>query len=494
MLPPSWTFGTYLSTSFLTSYDEETVTTQLEGMKERGIPVSVFHFDCFWMKGHQWCGFEFDEENFPDPRAFLSRLHDRGLKVCVWINTYIGQNSSAFDEAAEKGYLIKRKDGTIWQSDSWQAGMGIVDLTNPGAVKWYEDHLEILLNLGVDTFKTDFGERIPWDDVVCYNGMDPAAVHNYYSHLYNSTVFKLIERVKGKDTAAIFARSAATGGQRYPVHWGGDSESSWTGMAEALRGGLSFGLSGFAFWSHDISGFMAEGHTSDVPDGDLYKRWVQFGLLSSHSRLHGSNTYRVPWLVDEEASTVLSKFSKLKNSLMPYIWTESRQAVVKGTPLLRAMLLEFPEDPTCWTLDQQYMFGSSLLVAPIFNPEGEVTYYIPEGTWVGLFDGKSRVGPRWITEIYDNLSLPVLVRQNSVVLIGKETDKADYDYAANLAVAIVGHVEEDALLSADVSSDRLDSKITRVLVDTKTLEASTEDEHRALDLKVKKLGDEGFHF
>lgn len=179
---------------------------------------------------------------------------------------------------------------------------------------------------------------------------------------------------------------------------------------------------------------------------------------------------------------------------MPYIWTESRQAVVKGTPLLRAMLLEFPEDPTCWTLDQQYTFGSSLLVAPRFNPEGEVTYYIPEGTWVGLFDGKSRVGPRWITEIYDNLSLPVLVRQNSVVLIGKETDKADYDYAANLAVAIVGHVEEDAVLSADVSSDRLDSKMTRVLVDAKTLEASTEDKHSALDLKVKKLGNEGFHF
>lgn len=181
MIPPSWTFGTYLSTSFLTSYDEKTVTTQLDGMKERDIPISVFHFDCFWMKGHKWCNFEFDDINFPDPAAFLSRLHDRGLKVCVWINTYIGQNSDAFDEAAEKGYLIKRKDGTIWQSDSWQAGMGIVDLTNPGAVEWYEGHLEKLLNIGVDTFKTDFGERIPWDDVAYFNGSDPQGTHNYYS-------------------------------------------------------------------------------------------------------------------------------------------------------------------------------------------------------------------------------------------------------------------------------------------------------------------------
>lgn len=264
-------------------------------------------------------------------------------------------------------------------------------------------------------------------------------------------------------------------------------------MAEALRGGLSFGLSGFGFWSHDISGFMAEGHTSDVPDAALYKRWVQFGLLSSHSRLHGSNTYRVPWLVDDEASVVLSKFSKLKNILMPYIWAESQQTS-KGTPLLRAMFLEFPEDPTSWALDQQYMFGSSLLVAPIFNEEGEVTYYVPKGVWTGLLDGKKRVGPAWITETHDNLHLPLLVRENSVILVGKESEKPNYDYSNNLAFAVVGHVDEGEELSASVSTNEVGAIATRVVL-SKIADwaVSIDGKKDSSVLQIKQLGKDNFH-
>jgi alpha-D-xyloside xylohydrolase len=350
-LPPAWSFGLYLSTSFLTEYDEKTVTTQLNGMAQRDIPVSVLHFDCFWMRAYAWTNFTFDPKNFPDPEHFLGRLHQRGIKVCVWINPYIAQDSDVFDEAADNGYLIHRLDGSVWQGDNWQAGMGVVDFTNPDAVKWYQGQLIRLLDMGVDTFKTDFGERIPWENVRFHNGMDPRAGHNYYALLYNRAVFNAIADKRGPNEAAVFARAATAGGQTMPVHWGGDCESTWAGMSQSLRGGLSLGLSGFGFWSHDIGGFVAEGlHDSTAPAAAIYKRWVQFGLLSSHSRLHGSHSYRVPWLVDEEACRVLSKFSQLKNALMPYIFAQAIDCQRNGLPMLRAMVVEFPNDRTCQTL------------------------------------------------------------------------------------------------------------------------------------------------
>ncbi|KFY47943.1 hypothetical protein V495_01717 [Pseudogymnoascus sp. VKM F-4514 (FW-929)] len=449
-LPPAWSFGLYLSTSFLTDYDEKTVTSQLDGMVERGIPMSVLHFDCFWMKAHQWTNFTFDPKYFPDAKAFLNRIHKRGLKVCVWINSYIAQDSDAFEEAMAGGYLIKRTNGDVWQSDIWQAGMGIVDFTNPAAVTWYKDHLKLLLDQGVDSFKTDFGERIPWEDVVYHNGMDPAPGHNYYSHLYNKTVYDAISEVCGVDQALLFARSATAGGQQFPVHWGGDCESTWQGMAQSLRGGLSLGLSGFGYWSHDIAGFMSEGQALAGPASALYKRWVQFGLLSSHSRLHGSKSYRVPWTVDDEASAVLRKFCQLKNLLMPYVYRQAMDSHQHGLPLLRAMLIEYPDDKVCQGLDQQYMFGNSLLVAPVFSESGIVDFYVPTGKWVGLLDGQSFTGPAWFTRKYDYFHLPVLLRENKVLLVGKP-DKPDYDWAENITRVLVGAVTETAL-EVDVPS------------------------------------------
>jgi alpha-D-xyloside xylohydrolase len=450
-LPPSWSFGLYLSTSFITNYDEATVTEQLDGMASRDIPLSVLHFDCFWMPEYTWTSFKFDPRHFPDAKAFLGNLHKRGLKVCVWINPYIAQESDVFDEGMEKGYLLKRLDDTVWQGDNWQAGMAVVDFTNPDAVSWYQSHLVTLLDLGVDSFKTDFGERIPWENVKFHSGMDPRQGHNYYSYIYNKAVFETIKKCRGDAEAALFARSATAGGQRMPVHWGGDCESTWTGMIQSLRGGLSLGLSGFGFWSHDIAGFIAQGLTTDIPDPDIYKRWVQFGLLSSHSRLHGSHTYRVPWLVDEEAVAVLSKFSRLKNMLMPYIFAEAINCHRQGLPMLRAMVVEFPSDRTCMTLDEQYMLGGSLLVAPVFNGEGVVEYYLPAGTWTGLLDGKKRVGPGWVTESFDNFHLPLLVREDCGILLGTG-DRPDYDWAKNLTKLVVGAVSEGKVLEVHVPS------------------------------------------
>ena len=261
-------------------------------MAERDLPLSVFHFDCFWMREFNWCDFEWDPRTFPDPEGMLSRLHRKGLRICVWINPYIGQRSPLFAAAASAGYLVKRPNGDPWQGDLWQAGMGIVDFTNPDAVAWYQGKLRRLVEMGVDAFKTDFGERIPLD-VVFADGTHPEQMHNLYTQYYNQAVHDVLVRARGEGEAVLFARSATAGGQRMPVHWGGDSTSSFPSMAETLRGGLSLAFSGFGFWSHDIGGF--EG----TPDPAVFKRWVAFGLLCSHSRFHGSQSHRVPWVFDE---------------------------------------------------------------------------------------------------------------------------------------------------------------------------------------------------
>ncbi|MCP9978422.1 alpha-xylosidase [Actinomadura madurae] len=360
----------WLSTSFTTDYDEETITSFIEGMASRDLPLSVFHFDCFWMREFQWCDFEWDPRVFSDPEGMLRRLRDRGLRTCVWINPYIGQRSPLFEEGRAHGYLLKRPNGDVWQWDKWQPGLAVVDFTNPEAREWYAAKLEALLDMGVDCFKTDFGERIP-TDVVYHDGSDPERAHNYYTYLYNQTVFDLLRKKRGESDAVVFARSATTGGQRFPVHWGGDAESTFEAMGESLRGGLSLGMSGFGYWSHDIGGF--EG----TPDPALFKRWIAFGLLSSHSRLHGSHSYRVPWLFDEESVDVLREFTRLKMRLMPYLAGAARQAYGEGLPMMRAMVVEFPDDPGCTHLERQYMLGEDLLVAPVFSSDGDVSYYVP---------------------------------------------------------------------------------------------------------------------
>ncbi|MCL2264690.1 MAG: alpha-xylosidase [Treponema sp.] len=407
-MPPEWSFGLWLSTSFTTSYDEKTVMSFINEMETRKIPLSVFHFDCFWMKGFNWCDFTWDKETFPDPKGMLSRIKAKGIKICVWINPYIAQRSALFEEGKKGGYFLKKRDGSVYQTDQWQAGMAIVDFSNPEASKWYTGHLEKLMDMGVDCFKTDFGEKIP-EDAVYFDGGDPQRHHNYYSYAYNKAVFDLLEKKRGKGEAVLFARSGTAGGQRFPLHWGGDCESTFEAMAETLRGGLSLCLSGYGFWSHDIGGF--EG----IPNAALFKRWLAFGLLSSHSRLHGSHSYRVPWSVDEESADVCRFFTELKAKLMPYILKVSREAHEKGIPVLRAMFLEFPDDPTCAYLDRQYMLGGDLLVAPVFSEDNEVTYYVPAGDWKQYITGETIKGGRWITEKHGFLSMPILVRQGAQI-------------------------------------------------------------------------------
>lgn len=336
---------------------EATINSFIDGMAERDIPLAAFHYDCYWMREFHWCDFEWDKRFFGDIESTLKRLHE------------------------DKGYLVRKPNGEVWQTDFWQAGMGLVDFTNPAAREWFKDKVKALLNQGVDAIKTDFGERIP-RDVVWYDGSPKLSMHNWYTQLYNQAVFEAIEETYGKGNACLYARSATVGGQQQPVHWGGDCESTFNGMAQSLRAGLSLTSSGFGFWSHGIGGFEGA-----FPDPAVYKRWVAFGMLGSHSRLHGSTVYRVPWLFDEEdekngvalvpgqtAVDVVREFTKFKLELMPYVYQLGLQPHVNGTPVMRSMFVEFPDDPACRTLDRQYMFGPSMLVAPVFTYSGEVSY------------------------------------------------------------------------------------------------------------------------
>lgn len=451
-LPPAWSFGLWLTTSFTTDYDEATVNSFVDGMAERDLPLHVFHFDCFWMREFHWTDFKWDERVFPDPVGMLKRLKEKGLKICVWINPYIGQRSRLFEEGKQNGYLVKKPNGDVWQWNLWQPGMALVDFTNPEACEWYAGYLRELVDMGVDSFKTDFGERIP-TDVVYHDGSDPVKMHNYYTYLYNKVVFEVLEEKLGKNEAALFARSATVGGQKFPVHWGGDCYADYESMAESLRGGLSLGLSGFGFWSHDIGGFE---NTAPV---HVFKRWLAFGLMSSHSRLHGSSSYRVPWAYDDEAVDVTRFFTKLKCSLMPYLFDTAVYATEKGVPTMRAMFLEFPNDPATETLDRQYMLGDSLLVAPVFSETGEVTYFLPEGTWTHLLTGKTVEGGKWQKETYDFFGLPLFVRQNSILAKGANNSRPDYDFADGVELGLY-QLQEGVTVTRTVRNMKGETELT----------------------------------
>lgn len=455
-LPAPWTFGLWLSTSFTTNYDEETVNSFVDGMFARDIPLQVFHFDCFWMKEFSWSDFLWDSRVFPDPEGMLKRLKAKGLKICVWINSYIGQESALFEEGKKNGYFIKRKNGDVWQWDMWQPGMAIVDFTNPDAWRWYQKKLERLLDMGVDCFKTDFGERIP-TDCVYFDGSDPVKMHNYYTYLYNKCVFELLERKRGKNEAVLFARSATVGGQKFPVHWGGDCWSDYESMEESLRGGLSLCMSGFGYWSHDIGGF----ESTSTPD--VYKRWCAFGLLSSHSRLHGSSSYRVPWAYDEEAVTVVSTFAKLKGKLMPYLYRNAVETHETGIPMMRSMVLEYTDDPTCAYLDKQYFLGDSLLVAPIFNDKSLAKFYLPEGKWTNYFTGEVKEGGKWYQETVPYTEIPLYVKPGTLLALGAK-EQAVYDYEDKVTLKLYelgdGETASTVVYGKD-STKRLEAAVTR---------------------------------
>ena len=409
-LPPAWSFGLWMTTSFTTQYDEATATHFIDEMKRRELPLAVFHFDCFWMREFEWVNFQWDPRGFPDPQGMLARLKAKGLKISLWINPYVAQKSALFAEGAREGYFIKRTNGLVWQTDLWQPGMAIVDFTNPAATAWYQGHLRRLLAMGVDCFKTDFGERIPTEDVVYHDGSDPVEMHNLYALQYNEAVYRLLEDVRGEDEALLFARSTYASGQRYPVHWGGDCWSNFESMAESLRGGLSLTSCGFAFWSHDIGGFA--GFPGPTPE--LYRRWLPFGMLTSHSRCHGAPP-KEPWLIGAAFTDEFRRADELKYRLMPYVYAQAKDSSERGLPMLRALFIEFPEDAGSWTVEDEYLFGSQILVAPLVEAGATGRdVYLPPGQWIDYQTGKAYAAG-WHRIEAGRIPVVMLVRDGAVI-------------------------------------------------------------------------------
>ncbi len=390
-MPPLWSYGIWMSRMTYFSADE--VEEICQRLRNEQYPCDVIHLDTGWFRTDWLCEWEFNPERFPDPKGFLRRLKDDGFRVSLWQLPYIADGAEQLEEATKNEYiapLTKRQagDGSNFSALDYA---GTIDFTYPAATEWYKNLLRRLLKMGVKCIKTDFGENIHMDAV--YKNSSPERLNNLYALLYQKAAYEVTKEETGD--GIIWARAAWAGCQRYPLHWGGDSASSWDGMAGSLRGGLHLGLSGFAFWSHDVPGFhsLPDFMNSPVHD-DIYLRWTQFGVFTSHMRYHGTSK-REPWHYSAIAATV-RLWWRLRYRLLPYIWQESVHCTHSGLPMVSALILHHPGDPTCWHIDDEYYFGRQILVAPIMNSENRRNIYLPAGQWIDFFTGVAYQGGQWL--------------------------------------------------------------------------------------------------
>lgn len=414
-VPPKWSFGLWMSKAGYKSREE--IESVSQNLRSNDIPCDVINLDPWWMIDGKWCNFKWNRKSFPKPDEMIEKLRKKGFKLCLWEHPYISDQSTLYQEAKEQGYFITKSDGEVYRINPFKnfKGVtfraGIVDFSNPNAVKWYKQLHEDLIKMGIKAFKTDFGEEIP-QDACFYNGLTGAAMHNLYPLLYNKTVYKTLEK-KLNRRGVIWGRSGYAGIQKYPVQWAGDSASDFATMANVLRGGLSYSLSGVPFWSHDIGGFYGK------PDETLYLRWAQFGLLSSHARCHGT-TSREPWHFGDKALKIFRFYAKLRYRLIPYLYSYAHKASQTGLPLMRPMVLEFQDDPATYNIDLQYFLGRELLVAPVFNRSGIVNVYLPKGTWIDYWSKKTFTGPIYLSKAVPLQIIPLFVRENSIIPMGPE--------------------------------------------------------------------------
>ncbi|MGB7294764.1 MAG: TIM-barrel domain-containing protein [Candidatus Aminicenantales bacterium] len=423
-VPPKWSFGVWVSTGG-THRTQEEAQKLISGLERNEIPADVIHIDTWWMRERRYCDFQWDRKAFPRPEVLIETLHRRGLKLSLWEHPYISVESELFAVGKEKGYFVKRPDGDVYIIDyglslapkpngvvrraspdeSWNAPTAIIDLTHPEASAWFKDLHRPLLRQGVDSFKTDFGEDIPVDALFA-NGKTGSEMHNVYPLLYNRAVFEVIQ--EERDRGMVWARSAFAGSQRFPLVWSGDPAADFQSLAATIRGGLSAGLSGLPFWSNDIGGYRG------MPPAELYVRWAQFGLFCSHSRMHGDSP-REPWHFGEDAMSIVRKYALLRYELFPYIYSAAIEAGLKGLPVIRALPLVFPDDPNVRDKDFQYMFGPGILVAPVIEPGGKHSVYLPEGRWFDYWTGEEFEGPRNLKLEVPLDVLPLYIRGGAII-------------------------------------------------------------------------------
>ncbi len=460
---PLWSYGTWMSRMTYFSADE--VRSVARQLRDGDFPCDVLHLDTGWFAKDWVCEWEFSQERFPDPAGFMAAMRKQGFRITLWQTPNIGPGNKLLAEAKANRYLAPLKaassaggslpegvptDGAASESDfSAQGVAGQIDFSNPEAVTWYQGLVARLLKLGASAIKTDFGEDV--DPNGDFAGLPAEKLHNLYGLLYQRAAFEITQQVTGE--GIIWARTSWAGCQRYPVHWGGDAACSWDGMAGSLRGGLHLGLSGFAFWSHDVPGFHGlPNFMASWPSDELYVRWTQFGVFTSHLRYHGS-TPREPYAYPAVADTV-RKWLKLRYALIPYIVDQARRSVRTGLPLLRALVLHHEDDPTCWHIDDAYYFGDDFLVAPVMNARSVRDVYLPAGTWVDVWTGGHHQGPQWLTRVAVPLEhMPLYVRLGARVPVyphpvastqemdlGKAVTLAFDDAYDGLSTSILGKV------------------------------------------------------
>ena len=425
-MPPLWSFGIWMSRMTYFSADE--VETICNHLREEHYPCDVIHLDTGWFRTDWLCEWKFNPERFPDPKAFIAKLRDKGFKVSLWQLPYIAQGAEQLADAKQNKYIsqpTKKEDTSTGGASNFSAldYAGTIDFTYPEATDWYKHTLlKPLLEMGVKCIKTDFGENIHMDHH--YHASSPERLNNLYALLYQKAAYEVTREVTGD--GIIWARAGWAGCQRYPLHWGGDSESSWAGMAGSLRGGLHLGLSGFAFWSHDVPGFHSTPDFMNSPlDEQVYVRWTQFGVFTSHMRYHGT-CKREPWHYPDIAP-IVKRWWKLRYRLLPYIVEQSELACQTGLPLVQALLFHHPEDRQVWHIDDEYYFGNKLLVCPVMNADNRRDIYLPEGTWVNFLTGERLEGGRWYYRVEVPLEeMPIFVRPNAdIKMYPHDVDSTD---------------------------------------------------------------------
>lgn len=433
-MPPLWSFGIWMSRMTYFSADE--VQEICDRMRAEHYPCDVIHLDTGWFRTDWLCEWKFNDERFPNPKGFIHGLKDKGYRVSLWQLPYVAEEAEQIDEARANDYIapLTKQQDSEGSNFSALDYAGTIDFTYPKATEWYKGLLKQLLDMGVVCIKTDFGENIHMD--AKYKGMKPELLNNLYALLYQKAAYEVTKDVTGD--GIVWARAAWAGCQRYPLHWGGDSCSSWDGLAGSLKGGLHFGLSGFAFWSHDVPGFHTlPNFMNSVVDDKVYMRWTQFGVFSSHMRYHGTNK-REPWHYPAIAS-MIKKWWKLRYYLLPYLVEQSRKATQSGYAVLRALIFAHPADKVCWHIDDEYYFGDDFLVAPVMNSDDCRDIYLPEGNWVNFFTGEHFKGGQWLYGVKVPLEeMPVYVREGACIPVYPEdvdcTDEMDLSKVTHLCI------------------------------------------------------------
>lgn len=430
---PYWSYGTWMSRMTYFSADETHGIVQK--MCKEQFPLDVIHLDSGWFEKDWKCEWEFSKKNFPDPEKYLKEMEDKGIKISLWQLPFIAKDTIHYETALKNKYIAqKSKNFSLGSNFSAVEFSGTIDFTNPEAVKWYQGLIGRLLKMGAAVIKTDFGEAIEVD--ADYFGIPYKKLHNLYGLLYQKAGYEISEAIKGKNNTMIWARTGWIGCQRYPVHWGGDCASSWDGLAGSIRGGLHIGVSGFAFWSHDVPGFHGSpSFMNSRPANDLYVRWTQFGVFTSHLRYHGSNA-REPYEFPEVAD-IVRKWLNLRYSLIPYIIQEGGKSTTSGYPMLRALIFHHEDDPVCWNIDDEYYFGDSFIVAPIINSEGIRDVYLPKGSWTNFWTGKVITGPIWLKDTFNPLEkIPIYVKTGTEIPVYPEIVQStkEMDFVKNVHI------------------------------------------------------------